>query len=128
MRVLPKLARNLERIDAGGLPPRALVAGAMSCTVMDTAERHCELITRLTTKRPGLHEAQMMRIRRLARAQEAWLERDVSKMVLIAVATWRANREDALVDAVGLKLVGSGAVRVDTLRRTINRRWGSLDD
>jgi hypothetical protein len=28
-RVLPKLARDLDRIDAGSLPPRPLIAGAM---------------------------------------------------------------------------------------------------
>src|SRR5262249_8286908 len=98
-RVLPKLARNLERIDAGGLPPGPLVAGAMSCTVMDTAKRHCEFIACLTTKRTGLHEPQMMRIRRLAAAQEARLEGNVAKMLAVAVPPWRSDHEDALIDA-----------------------------
>ena len=127
MRILPKLARNLERIDAGGLPPSPLVASAMSCTVMNTAERNRELIARLATKRPGLHEPQMMRIRGLTGAQEARLEGNVAKMLLIAVATWRANREHALVDTIELKLVGRIAVRVD-FQRPLNRRWRRLDD
>ena len=59
----------------------------MSCAVMDTAERYREFIARLTTKCTWLHEPQVMRIRRFAGAQEAWLEGDVAKMLLVAVAT-----------------------------------------
>jgi hypothetical protein len=120
-RVLPKLARNLERIDAGGLPPGPLIAGAMGRAVMDTAEWYREFIARLTTERARLYEPQMMRIRRLAATQEAWLEGDVAKMLLVAVATWRAYREHALVDPLGLKLVG-GVARVDALS-ALNRTW-----
>src|SRR5512132_1864218 len=47
-------------------------------------------------------------------------------MLLVAVATWRAHREQALVDPLGLKLVGS-VTRVDAFR-TFNRSWRSLDD
>src|SRR5262249_40162973 len=98
----------------------------MSRAVMDTTERYREFIARLTTKRPRLHESQVMRIRRLAGAQEAWLEGDVAKMLLVAVATWRTYREHALVDPLGLKLVGSVA-RVDVLG-AFNRSWQRLDD
>ncbi len=93
----------------------------MSGAVMDTAEWYGEFIARLTAKRARLHEPQVMRIRRLTGAQEAGLERDVAKMLLVAVATWRAYREHALVDPLGLKLVGSVA-RVDALR-AFNRSW-----
>jgi hypothetical protein len=96
----------------------------MSRAVMDTAERYREFIARLTTKRARLHEPQVMRIRRLAGAQEAWLEGDVAKMLLVAVATWHAYREHALVDPPGFKLV-AGIARVDAL--AFNRSW-SLDD
>jgi hypothetical protein len=92
---------------------------------MDTAERYCEFVARLTTKRARLHELQVMCIRRFAGAQEAWLEGDVAKMLLVAVATWRAYREHALVDPFELKLVGSGT-RIDTLR-TFNRSWRSRE-
>src|SRR5262249_48238713 len=124
-RIIPKLARNLERIDPGGLPPDPLIAGAMSRAVMDTAEWDREFVARFTSKRPRLDEPQVMRIRKLAGAQEAWLEGDVAKMLLIAVATWRIHREHALVDPLGLKLLGSVA-RVDALR-TFNQSWRSLD-
>jgi len=98
----------------------------MSGAVMDTAERYREFIACLTTKRSRLHEAQVMRIRRPAGAQEAWLEGDIAKMRLVAVATWRANREHALVDPVWLMLVG-GAAGLDALK-AFNRSWRSLDD
>src|SRR5262245_183243 len=98
----------------------------MSRAVMDTAERYREFIARLTTKRARLYEPQVMRIRRLAGAQEAWLEGDVAKMLPAAVATWRTYREHALVDPLGLKLVGSVA-RVDALR-TFNRSRRRLDN
>jgi len=93
---------------------------------MNTAERYREFIARLPTERARLHEPQVMRIRRLAGAQEAWLEGDVAEMFLVAVATWRTYREHALVDPPGLKLVGSVA-RVDALR-AFNRSWQRLDD
>ena len=91
---------------------------------MDTAERYREFIARLTTKRARLHEPQVMRIGRLAVAQEAWLEGDVAKMLLIAVATWRAYREHALVDPLGLI---DSCAPVDALR-AFNRSWLRLDN
>ena len=81
----------------------------MSGAVMDTAERYREFIACLTTKRSRLYETQVMRIRRLAGAQEAWLEGDIAKMRLVVVATWRAHREHALVDPLWLMLVGGAA-------------------
>src|SRR5262249_40701463 len=104
--------------------PQSVVSGAMSRTVMDTAERYREFIARLTTKRARLYEPKVMRIGRLAGAHEAWLEGDVAKMLLVAVATWRTYREHAPVDPLGLKLVSSVA-RVDPLR-TFNRGWRNL--
>ena len=118
--------RNLERINTGGPPPGPLITSAMGRAVMDTAERHREFIARLTTERARLHEPQVMRIRRLAATQEARLQGDVAKMLLVAVATWRAYREHALVDSLGLKLV-NGVARVDALS-AFNRSRQRLDD
>src|SRR5262249_61428694 len=98
----------------------------MSRAMMDTAERNREFIARLPTKRARLHETQVMRIRRLAGAQKAWLEGDVAKMLLVAVATRRTYLEHALVDPLGLKLVGS-VVRVDALR-VFNPSWQRSHD
>src|SRR5262245_30674746 len=65
-RVVPKFARNLERIDAGDLPPGTLIAGAVGHAVLGAAEWYREFIAGLATKRARLHESQVMRIRRLA--------------------------------------------------------------
>jgi len=37
-RRLPELASGLDRVDAGGVPPRPLVAGAMRSAMMGAAE------------------------------------------------------------------------------------------
>jgi hypothetical protein len=72
-RVLPQLARDLDWVNAGGLPPSSLVAGAMDGTVMGTAERYSELIARLAAERLRLHVSKMMRVGWLAATDEACL-------------------------------------------------------
>ena len=59
-RVLPELARHLNRIDAGRLPPRLFVLSLMGGTVVGAAEWDSELIAYLATKRARLHESQVM--------------------------------------------------------------------
>src|SRR5207244_6656810 len=122
-RVFPTLTSHLKRIDAGRLPPGPLVASAMRCAVMGTAERYREFIARLAAERTRLHEAQVVSVRRLAGAEQAWLAGDVPQMLLVAVATWRADREHALVDPAGLKPIGTIA-RLGLLRGG-NQRRGS---
>src|SRR5262245_31995416 len=61
-RLSPQLAGDLDRIDAGVLPPGCFVADAMDQPMVDTAERHRELVARLAAKRPRLQMAQVMRI------------------------------------------------------------------
>src|SRR5262249_57037024 len=70
----------------------------MNSTVMDAAEWHRELVAGFAAERTGLHESQVMRIRRLARAEQARLLGDEPKMGLVAGAGWRGQREDRLVD------------------------------
>ena len=60
--MLPQLARDLDWVNAGGLPPSSLIAGAMDGTVMGTAERYSKLVARLASK--------MMRVGWLAAADE----------------------------------------------------------
>src|SRR5262245_1428201 len=85
-RLLPKPASNFDGIDAGGLPPGALVAGAMCGPVMHAAERDREFIARLATQRAWLHVAQMMGIGRLAAADQARLLHDIAKVLAAAIA------------------------------------------
>src|SRR5271166_2808726 len=106
-RVFPELASHLERIDAGRLPPGALVAYAMNGTMMGAAERHRELIACLAAQRTGLHEPQVMGVRRLAAAEKARLADDEPEVLLVAVATGDTDREHAFVDPSGLMRVGA---------------------
>jgi hypothetical protein len=71
--VLPELARGFERVDTGGLPPCALVAGAMDCAVMGAAQRYSEFVARLAAERPRLHMAKMMSVRWLTCTEERLL-------------------------------------------------------
>src|SRR5262249_1090357 len=60
--LLPPLAGVLDRVDAGCLPPSLLIPGTVYRAVMDTAERHRELIAGLAAERARLQVAQVMRV------------------------------------------------------------------
>jgi hypothetical protein len=53
----PKLTGGLDWVDAGILPPGGFVAYAVHQPMMDAAERHRELVARLTTQGPRLQVA-----------------------------------------------------------------------
>jgi hypothetical protein len=55
----PELTGDLDGVDAGRLPPRLLVAGAMDRAVMRAAERDGEFIAHFAAERPRLHVAKM---------------------------------------------------------------------
>jgi hypothetical protein len=116
--LFPKLAGDLERVDASLLPPGLLVADAMNRAVMRAAQRDGEFIASLAAERARLHESDVVRIRRLAAAQEARLLGHKSKMVPVAIAARRSHREHALIDALGLigiGLIGSADLRVTSV-------------
>ena len=48
--VVPELAGSLNGVDAGILPPGSFIAYAVHQSMMDTAERHRELVARLATQ------------------------------------------------------------------------------
>jgi hypothetical protein len=73
--VLPQRVRNRHCVDAGGCPPRRLVATPVKGAMMDTTERDRELIADPSAQGRGLHESQVMGIARLPPAQEARLRR-----------------------------------------------------
>lgn len=60
----------------------------MDFPMMPPAERHGELITDLTAKRPVLGETQMMRIRRSARANETRLFGKKPHMLAVTNSPW----------------------------------------
>src|SRR5207249_9313685 len=102
MGLFPEPAGDLDRINIGLLPPRALVARAMHRPMMPSAERDRELIADLAAQCAWLHVAQMMRIGWLAAAEEARLLHDITEVRPAAIAPRRHNCENALVDALRL--------------------------
>jgi len=66
------------------------------------AERHGEFVAGFAAERARLQVAQVVRVGWLAAADEAGLLPDKAKVLAVAVAPWRGNREHALVDADGL--------------------------
>ena len=84
-RLAPELARDRDGIDAGLLPPGGFVAHAVHQPMMDAAERNREFVAGLAAQGPRLHEPKMMRIGRLAAAEQAGLSGDVAKVRLVAV-------------------------------------------
>jgi hypothetical protein len=108
-RAFPKFASDLDRVDAGLLPPCSLVARAMNCAVMDSAERHREFIASLAAERPWLCVSKVMRVRWLAAANEAGLSGDKAQVLPVAIAPRRGNREHTLVDAAGLVISRAGS-------------------
>jgi hypothetical protein len=117
--LFPKLAGDLDRINAGLLPPGLLVADAVNRAVMRAAQWDGEFIAGFAAERARLNESEVMRIRRLAAAQEARLLGYKSKMVPVAIAAWRPERQDALIDAMGLigiGLIGGADLRAISVR------------
>jgi|AmaraimetFIIA100_FD_contig_123_96869_length_969_multi_5_in_0_out_2_2 hypothetical protein len=98
----PEVAGGLDGIDAGRLPPRLLVAGAMDRPVMRAAERDGEFVAHFAAERPWLQVAKMMRIGLLAAADEANLLGNIAKGLAVTIVSRCGNEERALVDAVGL--------------------------
>jgi hypothetical protein len=64
---------------------------------MDTAKRDRELVAGFAAQGPRLHEPEMMRVGRLAAAQQAGLSGNVAKVHLVATAR-RRHRQRALVE------------------------------
>src|SRR5262245_20938096 len=106
-RRLPEPAGNLDRVDAGLPPPRALVARAMHRTMMPATERDRELIADLAAERTWLGKSEVVGIRWLAAAQETRMLGDIAQVLPVAIAPRGSDREDALIDA--LRSTGVGA-------------------
>ena len=100
MSLLPKTTCDLDRIDLQILPPSDLVAGLMELPMVAAAKRNGELITDLETDRPGLREAQVMRIGWLSPAYQTRLGGHEFQVRLVAQALRLGNGELALIDFV----------------------------
>jgi len=111
-------------IDASLLPPGFFVARAMHRAVMRSAERDSEFIAGFAAERARLHKSDVMRIRRLAAAQQARLLHYKAKVVPVAIAARRRHREHALIDT---HLISAGIIRLANLLTTRAVTFGRID-
>jgi hypothetical protein len=98
MRFEPERAGRSGRIHTGFLPPGRLIAAAMDLAMMTAAEGHREFVAHLSTQRPTLREAQMMRIGRCATTNQTWLFGNEPYVLAIANAARFGVAKFALID------------------------------
>jgi hypothetical protein len=72
-RVLPKLSRNINRINFDGSPPFCFIASTMEDTMVRTAKGHGELVADPAAQGARLCKSQVMGVGRPASAQQARL-------------------------------------------------------
>jgi hypothetical protein len=70
--------------------------------MMNSTERDSKFVAGLAAQGPWLHVPKMMRVGRLATAEQAGLLGNVAKMRFVAIAAGGGMRERTLVDAFGL--------------------------
>ena len=88
----PKLTGGLDWVDAGILPPGGFIADAVHQSMVDSTERHRELVARLTTQGPRLQVAWVMGVGWLAATEETGLLGDMAKVRLVAITAGSAKR------------------------------------
>ena len=99
--MLPEPERDWKRIDVEPAPPCSLVTRAMQLAMMDSADRHDELVAHAASERAGLCKGQVMRIGGHAAAHKARLPQHEFPVVLIA----QANRFTQSMDHVAAGLL-----------------------
>ena len=93
MRFEPQCAGGDGWIDGSLLPPLGFIAVMMHLAVVPPAQRHGELITDLSAQRLMLRKPKMMRVRRSAAANQAWLFSYEPEVFLVTRAARRHPRE-----------------------------------
>ena len=98
-RLRPEGRGNEVRVDPEPAPPCGFITAAVDLAMVNSAERHRELIAHFAAERPRLRRAKMMGIRGLTAANEAGLRGNELTMVFVADAPRFADRKHAFVDA-----------------------------
>ena len=98
MRFEPQRACGAARIESELLPPCRFIPLTMHFTMMSAAQRDRELIADLAAEGAGLRKANMMGIAGLAPAHEARLQAYEVPMLLVAIAPWLTESEQAFID------------------------------
>jgi hypothetical protein len=85
-RLAPKFERNRHRINVESSPPFPFIALAVKLAMVDTAQRHRELIRYPAAERSRLRQSKMMRLARLPSTHGAWLTGYETTMISVANA------------------------------------------
>ena len=87
-----------ERLNVPPTPPILLSSSLVEFVVVDGAKRHRKLVAHLQSDPSRLREADVVRLRGRASADDAWLARDEAEMFLRPDPPRFRDGEDALVD------------------------------
>jgi hypothetical protein len=91
----PQCERNRHSIDFKAPAPCRLITVSVNLSMMKATNLHRELIADFAAQRPRPRKAKMMRIRRLAAADDAWLLGHEFEVALVARANGLARGADA---------------------------------
>jgi hypothetical protein len=80
------------------MPPSCFITTVMNLAMVTPTERDSELIADLTAESPRLYKTEMMRIRWMAAANQAWLLGDRFHMLPVANSAGHRQRQDRFVD------------------------------
>ena len=98
---LAQLPCDRQRRNLHVGPPGLLIAMAVQVLMVRVAERDCELIADLAAERPVLRKAEVMRIRRLATANEASLRSHKPQVLAVPDAARLRQCRGSLINAFG---------------------------
>ena len=98
MGLQPQGASSDRRIDASLDPPGGLVTAVMDLTMMAPAERDCELVTNLATKRRRLCKSQVMGVGGPTATDQARVFGNRLDMLAVANSARGWQGQDAFVD------------------------------
>jgi hypothetical protein len=101
----PKHPRRRERVNGPSLPPGDFVSGAMVVTVMNSAQRHRELVAHLQSHRPRLSESEVMSVSGASPADQTGLRCYEPEVGLVAESPGFAERKYTFVDLAGSVVV-----------------------
>ena len=119
-RLLPKPQRNWHRVNVELIPPRSLIADAVQLAMVNAAERNRELVGHSAPERSRLREPQVVWIRRLAAAYQAWAFGYPFDMHFVSEPAGFWEGEHAFVDWLA---AGAAVSCVSISRRRLLGSW-----
>ena len=120
----PQFLRNGERLDLLLCPPGGLIAAPVERAMMQSAQRHGELVAHPAPERRGLSKPEMMGIRRSPTAEQARLQCYELEVIAVAVAPRFAQGQVGFVDPGSARVRPGGllAIRYSERQGSVERQ------